>query len=228
MLDEAMAISTPDDWVTVAQVPIGRAFVALGRGDHDRACALGARGGRARRRARVPDDAAGDAARLRRAPGRRRPARTRRARRSRGRARSRDRKGSTRPRRSGGRAPRELDLGRRGRPYTEPCRKFSTFRTRSPPSWRGWGRRARRAARPPRLHDPAARQPADARRRRREGRRGARGDRRARRAGRGRPPDRRADRRRGARRARGRTTTSARCSTTSSGATAASRSRRRP
>ena len=32
-----MSISTPDDWVTVSQVQIGRAFVASGRGDHERA-----------------------------------------------------------------------------------------------------------------------------------------------------------------------------------------------
>ena len=35
ILDEAMSMSTPDDWVTVAQVMIGRAFVASGRGDHE-------------------------------------------------------------------------------------------------------------------------------------------------------------------------------------------------
>jgi class 3 adenylate cyclase/tetratricopeptide (TPR) repeat protein len=40
LLDEAMSISTPDDWVTVSQVQIGRAFVASGRGDHERACEL--------------------------------------------------------------------------------------------------------------------------------------------------------------------------------------------
>ena len=32
VLDEALAIGTPDDWVTVSQVDVGRAFVALGRG----------------------------------------------------------------------------------------------------------------------------------------------------------------------------------------------------
>jgi class 3 adenylate cyclase/tetratricopeptide (TPR) repeat protein len=40
LLDEAMSISTPDDWVTVSQVQIGRAFVASGRGEHERACEL--------------------------------------------------------------------------------------------------------------------------------------------------------------------------------------------
>jgi class 3 adenylate cyclase/tetratricopeptide (TPR) repeat protein len=42
LLDEAMGISTPDDWVTVSQVTIGRAFVAAGRGEHERACELAA------------------------------------------------------------------------------------------------------------------------------------------------------------------------------------------
>ncbi len=40
ILDEAMSISTPDDWVTVAQVTSSRALVASARGEHDRACAL--------------------------------------------------------------------------------------------------------------------------------------------------------------------------------------------
>jgi tetratricopeptide (TPR) repeat protein len=42
VLDASMEISTPDDWVTVAQVLVGRAFVASGQGDHDQACRLGA------------------------------------------------------------------------------------------------------------------------------------------------------------------------------------------
>jgi tetratricopeptide (TPR) repeat protein len=42
ILDEAIAISTPDDLVTVAGVMMGRAFVALGRGDDDRARELAA------------------------------------------------------------------------------------------------------------------------------------------------------------------------------------------
>jgi class 3 adenylate cyclase/tetratricopeptide (TPR) repeat protein len=41
VLDEAISLSTPDDWVTVAQVQIGRAFVASGRGEYEQACALG-------------------------------------------------------------------------------------------------------------------------------------------------------------------------------------------
>ncbi len=41
ILDEAMSLSTPDDWVTVAQVLTGRGFVASGRGDHESACELG-------------------------------------------------------------------------------------------------------------------------------------------------------------------------------------------
>ena len=44
VLDEAEAISTPDDWVTVANVTIGRAFVASGRGEHDDAVALAREG----------------------------------------------------------------------------------------------------------------------------------------------------------------------------------------
>ena len=40
LLDEALGISTPDDWVTVSQVQIGRAFVASGRGEDERACDL--------------------------------------------------------------------------------------------------------------------------------------------------------------------------------------------
>ena len=40
LLDEALSISTLDDWVTVSQVQIGRAFVASGRGEHERACEL--------------------------------------------------------------------------------------------------------------------------------------------------------------------------------------------
>jgi tetratricopeptide (TPR) repeat protein len=35
LLDEAIALSSLDDWVTVAQVDKGRAFVASGLGDHD-------------------------------------------------------------------------------------------------------------------------------------------------------------------------------------------------
>jgi class 3 adenylate cyclase/tetratricopeptide (TPR) repeat protein len=42
VLDEAISISTLDDWVTVSSVDIGRAFVASGRGDHDRAFELAA------------------------------------------------------------------------------------------------------------------------------------------------------------------------------------------
>ena len=40
VLDEAMGISTPDDWVTVSQVIIGRAFIASMRGDHGPASTL--------------------------------------------------------------------------------------------------------------------------------------------------------------------------------------------
>jgi len=40
VLDEAMGISSPDDWVTVAGVTMSRAFVAAGHGDFDLACAL--------------------------------------------------------------------------------------------------------------------------------------------------------------------------------------------
>ena len=43
VLDEALAIGTPDDWVTVSQVDVGRAFVALGRGEDERACELALR-----------------------------------------------------------------------------------------------------------------------------------------------------------------------------------------
>jgi len=39
-LDEAISLSSLDDWVTVGQVHMGRAFVASGRGDHERACEL--------------------------------------------------------------------------------------------------------------------------------------------------------------------------------------------
>jgi class 3 adenylate cyclase/tetratricopeptide (TPR) repeat protein len=35
LLDEAIALSSLDDWVTVAQVDMGRALIASGRGDHD-------------------------------------------------------------------------------------------------------------------------------------------------------------------------------------------------
>jgi tetratricopeptide (TPR) repeat protein len=41
VLDEAEALGTPDDWVTVSQVAVGRALVASGQGEHDRALALG-------------------------------------------------------------------------------------------------------------------------------------------------------------------------------------------
>ncbi len=40
VLDEAMEISTPDDWVTVSQVMIARAFIASMSGDHAAAAAL--------------------------------------------------------------------------------------------------------------------------------------------------------------------------------------------
>ena len=40
VLDEALSISTLDDWVTVSQVQIARAFVASGRDEHERACSL--------------------------------------------------------------------------------------------------------------------------------------------------------------------------------------------
>jgi class 3 adenylate cyclase/tetratricopeptide (TPR) repeat protein len=40
VLDEAIGMSTPDDWVTVSQVDVGRAFVASARGEHSRACEL--------------------------------------------------------------------------------------------------------------------------------------------------------------------------------------------
>jgi ATP/maltotriose-dependent transcriptional regulator MalT len=42
ILDEAIGLSTPDDFTTVAEVQNGRAWVALGRGDHERARALAA------------------------------------------------------------------------------------------------------------------------------------------------------------------------------------------
>jgi tetratricopeptide (TPR) repeat protein len=42
ILDEAIGLSTPDDYVTVAGVMMGRAFVALGRGEHARARQLAA------------------------------------------------------------------------------------------------------------------------------------------------------------------------------------------
>ena len=35
VLDEAIGMSTPDDWVTVSQVDVGRAFVASARGEHE-------------------------------------------------------------------------------------------------------------------------------------------------------------------------------------------------
>jgi ATP/maltotriose-dependent transcriptional regulator MalT len=35
-----MALSSLDDWVTVGQVYMGRAFVASGRGEHELACDL--------------------------------------------------------------------------------------------------------------------------------------------------------------------------------------------
>jgi tetratricopeptide (TPR) repeat protein len=40
VLDEAIAMGTLDDWATVSEVGIGRAFLASGRGEHDRACDL--------------------------------------------------------------------------------------------------------------------------------------------------------------------------------------------
>jgi tetratricopeptide (TPR) repeat protein len=40
ILAEAEAISTPDDWVTISQVRIGRAYLASARGEHDRAVEL--------------------------------------------------------------------------------------------------------------------------------------------------------------------------------------------
>jgi class 3 adenylate cyclase/tetratricopeptide (TPR) repeat protein len=45
VLDEALCISTPDDWVTVASVLAGRALVASARGEHEEAVRL-ARAGR--------------------------------------------------------------------------------------------------------------------------------------------------------------------------------------
>jgi class 3 adenylate cyclase/tetratricopeptide (TPR) repeat protein len=42
ILDEAIGLSTLDDYVTVAQVAMGRAFLELGRGDHARARELAA------------------------------------------------------------------------------------------------------------------------------------------------------------------------------------------
>jgi class 3 adenylate cyclase len=42
LLDEAMGLGTPDDFATVAEVQSGRAWVALGRGDPDRARGLSA------------------------------------------------------------------------------------------------------------------------------------------------------------------------------------------
>jgi tetratricopeptide (TPR) repeat protein len=41
LLEEAISISSLDDWVTVSGYEMGRAIVASGRGDHDRACKLG-------------------------------------------------------------------------------------------------------------------------------------------------------------------------------------------
>ena len=84
----------------------------------------------------VPHDAAGHPALPRGDPGRRRPHRARRARRSPGRARS----PSARARpllvdRVTGSSARLT----RSPPTLSQCRKFSTSRTRSPPSWRGWG-----------------------------------------------------------------------------------------
>jgi ATP/maltotriose-dependent transcriptional regulator MalT len=38
--DEAEALATPDDWVTVTGVTLARARIASGRGDHDRAVRL--------------------------------------------------------------------------------------------------------------------------------------------------------------------------------------------
>jgi class 3 adenylate cyclase/tetratricopeptide (TPR) repeat protein len=40
VLDQAISISTLDDWATVAAVDVGRAFVASARSDHDLACQL--------------------------------------------------------------------------------------------------------------------------------------------------------------------------------------------
>jgi class 3 adenylate cyclase/tetratricopeptide (TPR) repeat protein len=40
LLDESVALSSLDDWVTVGQVDMGRAFVASGRGDHELALEL--------------------------------------------------------------------------------------------------------------------------------------------------------------------------------------------
>jgi hypothetical protein len=42
ILDESMEIGSPDDYVTVAAVTMGRAFVALGRGEDARARELAA------------------------------------------------------------------------------------------------------------------------------------------------------------------------------------------
>jgi tetratricopeptide (TPR) repeat protein len=41
LLEESISISSLDDWVTVSGYEMGRAIVASGRGDHDRACKLG-------------------------------------------------------------------------------------------------------------------------------------------------------------------------------------------
>jgi tetratricopeptide (TPR) repeat protein len=43
LLEESIALSSLDDWVTVAQVDMGRAFVASGRGDHSLAVELARR-----------------------------------------------------------------------------------------------------------------------------------------------------------------------------------------
>jgi tetratricopeptide (TPR) repeat protein len=40
VLDEAITMGTLEDWATVSEVGIGRALLASGRGEHDRACDL--------------------------------------------------------------------------------------------------------------------------------------------------------------------------------------------
>ena len=44
VVDESEAISTPEDWVTIGQAATARAWIALGRGDHDRAVELAREG----------------------------------------------------------------------------------------------------------------------------------------------------------------------------------------
>ena len=123
LLDEAMGISTLDDWVTVSQVRIGRAFVASGRSEHDRACEL------AREAVEIVDAreylTMQQEIRLRNGEILLAAGRNDEARAALERAREvAERKGLDGPRRAGGRPPRRARmLGRRSRPYTEPMQE---------------------------------------------------------------------------------------------------------